>query len=282
VSIDYYVRMERGNLAGVSDRVLEGVANALQLDDAEREHLRSLAQAAGPTTSRRPRQAPAAVRPVIQQVLDAITDAPAWVRNTRHDTIAMNLMARALYFPVLHSAAAGATNRRPANTTRFIYLDPAARDFFIDFDRIATDAAAMLRLEAGRHPHDKDLITLVGELSTQSELFSQHWASQNVTFHRSGRKRLRHPAVGELDLNFEAMELPSDPALQLNIYTADPDTPTADGLKILATWAATRSAESATINARSAASDPDPWLVGDWSWSLGFASSLGPDSGVRV
>ena len=117
MSIDYYDRMERGNLAGVSDRVLEGVANALQLDDAEREHLRSLAQAAGPTTSRRPRQAPAAVRPVIQQVLDAITDAPAWVRNTRHDTIAMNLMARALYFPVLHSAAAGATNRRPANTT---------------------------------------------------------------------------------------------------------------------------------------------------------------------
>ena len=155
MSIDYYVRMERGNLAGVSDRVLEGVANALQLDDAEREHLRSLAQAAGPTASRRPRQAPAAVRPVIQQVLDAITDAPAWVRNTRHDTIAMNLVARALYFPVLHSAAAGATNRRPANTTRFIYLDPAARDFFIDFDRIATDAAAMLRLEAGRHPTTK-------------------------------------------------------------------------------------------------------------------------------
>jgi len=256
VSIDYYVRMERGNLSGVSDQVLEGVANALQLGDAEREHLRSLARAAaGPTASRRPRQTPAAVRPVIQQVLDAITDAPAWVRNARHDIIAMNLMANALYSPVLDSAAAGATSRRPANTTRFLYLDPAAREFFIDFDRIATDAAAMLRLEAGRHPYDKDLITLVGELSTQSELFRQHWASQNVKFHRSGRKRLRHPAVGELDLNFEAMELPSDPALQLNIYTADPDTPTADGLKILATWAATRSAESAANGDRVAASE---------------------------
>lgn len=247
--------MERGNLAGVSDQVLECVANALQLDDAEREHLRSLARAAGPTTTRRPRQTPAAVRPVIQQVLDAITDAPAWVRNARHDIIAMNLMARALYSPVLESAAAGATSKRPANTTRFLYLDPAAREFFIDFDRMATDAAAMLRLEAGRHPHDKDLITLVGELSTQSELFRQHWASQNVTFHRSGRKRLRHPVVGELDLNFEAMDLPADPALRLNIYTADPDTPTADGLKILATWAATGSAESATITARAAASE---------------------------
>ena len=109
---------------------------------------------------------------------------------------------------------------------------------------MATDAAAMLRLEAGRNPHDRDLITLVGELSTQSELFRRHWASQNVKFHRSGRKRLRHPAVGELDLNFEAMELPSEPGLRLNVYTADPDTPTADGLRLLATWAATRAAET--------------------------------------
>lgn len=255
VSVDYYVRMERGNLAGVSDQVLESVANALQLDDAEREHLRSLAVTAGPAPARRPRQASAAVRPVILQVLDAITEAPAWVRNARHDIIAMNLMAKALYSPVLESVAAGATSKRPANTTRFVYLDPAAREFFIDFDRIATDAAAMLRLEAGRHPHDRDLITLVGELSTQSELFRQHWASQNVKFHRSGRKRLRHPAVGELDLNFEAMELPADPALQLNIYTADPDTPTADGLKILTTWAATRSAEAAAGSARVAATE---------------------------
>ena len=170
VSIDYYVRMERGNLAGVSDQVLESVANALQLDDAEQEHLRSLARVAGPTAARR-RQAPVAVRPVIQQVLDAITDAPAWVRNARHDVIAMNPMANALYSPVLHSAAAGPTSRRPANTTRFLYLDPAAREFFIDFDRMAMDAAAMLRLEAGRHPYDNDLITLVGELSTQSRAF---------------------------------------------------------------------------------------------------------------
>ena len=188
------------------------------------------------------------MRPVIQQVLDAITDAPAWVRNARHDILALNRMAEALYAPVVDSAAAGATGKRPANTTRFIYLDPSAREFFVDFDRIATDAAAMLRLEAGRHPHDKDLITLVGELSTQSEVFRQHWASQNVKFHRSGRKRIRHPVVGELDLNFEAMEMPADPSLQLNIYTADPGTPTADGLKLLASWAATRSAESTAMN----------------------------------
>ncbi len=238
VSIDYYVRMERGSLAGASDSVLEGVANALQLDDAEREHLTALARAAGAPT-RRSRPATTTVRPVLQQVLDAITTAPAWVRNARHDILAMNSLARALYSPVLNSAAAGATTKRPANTTRFLYLDPSAREFFIDYDRMAMDAAAMLRLEAGRNPHDKELITLVGELSTQSEPFRQHWASQNVKFHRSGRKRLRHPAVGELDLNFEAMQLPADPDLQLNIYTAEAGTPAADGLSLLATWAAT-------------------------------------------
>ncbi|HTZ43345.1 MAG TPA: helix-turn-helix transcriptional regulator [Jatrophihabitans sp.] len=248
VSVDYYVRMERGNLAGASDSVLDGVANALRLDEAEREHLFALARAAGPSTTRRRRPVATSVRPVIQQVLDAITDAPAWVRNARHDLLALNPLARALYAPVLDSPVAGATGRRPANTTRFVYLDPAAREFFLDYDRIAEDAAAMLRLEAGRNPHDRDLITLVGELSTQSELFRRHWASQNVKFHRSGRKRLRHPAVGELDLNFEALELPSEPELRLNVYTADPGTPTADGLRLLASWAATAPA-GATLGA---------------------------------
>jgi transcriptional regulator with XRE-family HTH domain len=243
VSIDYYIRMERGDLAGASESVLDGVANALHLDDAEREHLFTLARSAGPTSTRRSRPSPATVRPVIQQILDAITDAPAWIRTGRHDILAMNTLARALYSPVLDSAVAGATAKRAANTTRFMYLDPAARDFFIDYDRLATDAAAMLQLEAGRNPRDRDLITLVGELSTQSELFRQHWASHNVKFHRSGRKRLRHPVVGDLDLNFEAMELSSEPELRLNIYTADPHTPTADGLKLLASWAA--SAEQA-------------------------------------
>ena len=244
VSVDYYIRMERGELAGASESVLDGVANALQLDQAEREHLFTLARAAGPASMRRTRPSPTTVRPVIQQVLDAITEAPAWIRNARHDILALNPLARALYSPVLASAVAGATAKRAANTTRFLYLDPAAREFFIEYDRVATDAAAMLQLEAGRNPHDKDLITLVGELSTQSELFRQHWASHNVKVHRSGRKRLRHPAVGELDLNFEAMELPSEPDLRLNIYTADPDSPTADGLKLLASWAATRAVDN--------------------------------------
>jgi len=234
VSIDYYVRMERGNLAGASEAVLDALVRALQLDEAERDHLFALARTAADTGRRRSRPAATSVRPVVQQVLDAITDAPAWVRNGRHDILALNRLGRALYAPVL------ADPRRPANTTRFVYLDPAAPDFFVDWDRIAGDAAAMLRLEAGRNPHDRALIELVGELSTRSELFRQRWASHDVQFHRSGQKRLRHPVVGQLDLNYESMELPSEPGLILNVYTAAPDSPTADGLKMLASWAATQ------------------------------------------
>jgi transcriptional regulator with XRE-family HTH domain len=234
VSIDYYVRMERGNLSGASDSVLDSLASALQLDDAERDHLFALARESGSPAKRRKPKTAATVRPVLQQVLDAITDAPAWIRNGRHDVLAMNQLARALYAPVL------ADPRRPSNTTRFVYLDPAAEEFFVDYDQIVRDAAAMLRLEAGRNPHDEDLVALVGELSTRSELFRQRWASQDVRFHRSGRKRLRHPVVGQLDLDFEALELPSEPGLQLNIYTAAAGTPTADGLKLLASWAASQ------------------------------------------
>lgn len=241
VSIDYYVRMERGNLSGASESVLDALARALQLDEAERDHLFALARAADPHPRRR-RTPPSSVRPAVQQVLDAITDAPAWVRNGRHDIVAMNQLARALYAPVL------ADPRRPANTTRFIYLDPAAHEFFVDWDRVANDAAAMLRLEAGRNPHDPALIALVGELSTQSEIFRTRWASHDVQFHRSGHKRLRHPVVGELDLNFESMQLPSEPGLMLNVYTAAPNSPSADALKMLASWAATQDLAEVTTD----------------------------------
>lgn len=236
VSIDYYVRMERGNLAGASESVLDALSRALRLDEAEREHLFTLARAAGQPPRRR-RTPPSSVRPAVQQVLDAISDAPAWVRNGRHDIVATNRLGRALYSPVL------ADPRRPANTTRFLYLDPAAPEFFVDWDRVANDAAAMLRLEAGRNPHDPALIELVGELSTRSEVFRRRWASHDVQFHRSGQKRLRHPVVGQLDLNFESMELPSEPGLVLNVYTAASGSPTADGLAVLASWAVTQEAE---------------------------------------
>jgi hypothetical protein len=233
VSIDYYVRMERGNLAGTSDAVLDGVARALQLDDAEREHLFDLARAAKlPTSCQRP---PRSVRVPegVQQILDAITDAPAWIRNARHDMLATNRIARALYAPVL------ADPRRPANTARFIYLDPASRDFFVEWERAADHVAAMLRREAGRNPYDKKLIQLIGELSTCSEDFRARWAAHNVRFHRAGHKKLHHPVVGDLELNFDAMKLATQPGLTMVAYTAPPDSPTSDSLKLLASWAAT-------------------------------------------
>jgi transcriptional regulator with XRE-family HTH domain len=243
VSVDYYVRLERGDLAGASESVLDSLATTLKLDDAEREYLFDLARAAGPAPRRsvRPKSS---VRPAVQQVLDAIADAPAWVRNGRHDIIAANRLGRALYSPVYDDP------RRPVNTTRFAYLNPAAKEFWRDYDRITHDAASMLRLEAGRNPHDPEIIKLIGELSTQSELFRQRWASRDVMFHRSGMKRLHHPVVGDLDLNYESMELPSEPGLVLNVYTAPTGSPSADGLRLLASWAATQEAEFAAHDAR--------------------------------
>ncbi|WP_405139644.1 helix-turn-helix transcriptional regulator [Sphaerisporangium sp. NBC_01403] len=234
VSVDYYVRMERGTLAGASDSVLESLARALQLYEAEHDHLFDLARKSNASPAPRRRSAPQQVRPSVQQVLDAITDAPAWVRNDRHDMLAANRMARALYTPML------ADPRRPANSARFIYLDPASKEFFQDWERAADDIAAMLRSEAGKHPYDKALTELIGELSTRSETFRQRWAAHNVRFHRTGFKKLHHPVVGDLDLNFEAMELPSDPGLTILVYTAAPGTPSADALKLLASWAATQ------------------------------------------
>lgn len=235
VSVDYYVRMERGSLAGASDGILEALASALQLDDAERAHLFHLARRSAVRTTAHRHKPATTVRKSLQQVLNALTDAPACIRNSRYDVLAMNPLADALYSPIL------ADPRRPANTARFLYLGTdAARDFFVDYDQLTKDAAAKLRMEAGRHPHDEGLITLVGELSTRSELFRQRWASQDVRLQRSGRKRFRHPVVGRLDLDVESLDLPDDADLHLIIYTAAAGTATADGLALLASWAATQ------------------------------------------
>lgn len=233
VSVDYYVRIERGGLSGASDGVLDAVASALQLDEAERDHLFHLArQVRSPGGPRRRRPA-VTVRRALQQVLDAVPDAPAWVCNGRYDVLATNRLARALYAPVL------ADTRLPANTARFVYLDPAAaRAFFVDYEQVTRDVAAKMRMEVGRRSHDEELIALVGELSTRSELFRQRWASLDVRLHRSGRKRLHHPVVGRLELDVESMELPADPGLLLNVYTAAAGTPTAGGLALLGSWAA--------------------------------------------
>ncbi|MBM7830576.1 transcriptional regulator with XRE-family HTH domain [Agromyces cerinus] len=235
VSVDYYTRLERGSLAGASDTVLEALARALQLDDAESAHLFDLARAANASpTSRRPRPKTGEVRPTLQRVLDAITEAPAIISTNRTDYLAANALGRALYSVVFAAPQ--------PNGARFAFLDPAAQEFYPDWDRVTQDVVAALRGEAGRNPYDKRLTDLVGELSTRSERFRTLWAAHNVRHHRTGVKRLHHPIVGALELSFEAMELPADPGLKLSIFTAEPNSVSADALKMLASWAATADA----------------------------------------
>ncbi|MCI4063986.1 helix-turn-helix transcriptional regulator [Micromonospora sp. R77] len=232
LSVDYYVRLERGNLAGASESVLEALARALHLDDAERAHLYDLARASGPQRHR-PRST-TTVRPTILRVLDAMTDVPAYVRNGRFDILGANQLGRALYAPVFDSPLFA--QRGPVNTARFMFLDPNATDFWPDWDKGANDAVAFLRSEAGRSPHDRVLTDLIGELTTRSTEFSVRWARHDVKFHRTGIKRLRHPVVGELNLPYEALELAADPGLRLNVYTPEPDSPEQQALDLLASW----------------------------------------------
>jgi transcriptional regulator with XRE-family HTH domain len=234
VSIDYYTKLERGQLGGVSESVLDALASALQLDDAERAHLHDLARTATAPAPRVRRRPAPAVRPSVQHTLDAITGAPAYIRNARRDVLAANKLGRALYSEMYADHPA-----EPANIARFVFLSPRARTFFLDWSRAADDTVATLRTEAGKNPYDKDLSDLVGELATRSEEFSTRWASHNVRFHRSGFKAVHHPAVGDLHLSFESMELPADPGLSLIVYSTEPGSPTADGLALLASWAAT-------------------------------------------
>jgi transcriptional regulator with XRE-family HTH domain len=151
ISVDYYTQMERGNLGGVSDSVLDALAQARQLDEAERAHLFDLARTA--TTSVRAQAAtwPQRVRPSVQRLLDAMTGVPAYVRTGRLDILAVNRPGHALYAPVL------AGQPLPVNLARFLFLEPLAGDFYVDWDKTANDAVAILRGEAGRNPYDRRL-----------------------------------------------------------------------------------------------------------------------------
>jgi transcriptional regulator with XRE-family HTH domain len=238
MSVDYYVRMERGDLRGVSPEVLDALARALQMDEAETAYLHDLAAAAGPgARRRREKPAEAVIRPGLQQFVDAVTGAAVTVQNRPGDLLAANVLGRALYAPVLDSPAAR------GNIARFMYLDPASRRYWPDWELIAGQNVAWLRSLAGQHPHDKALTDLIGELVTRSDVFRVRWAAHDVRFHRTGVKRLRHPEVGELELAYEVMELPASPELRMTAYTAAPGTPSAERLALLGSLAA--SAEQA-------------------------------------
>jgi len=232
VSVDYYTKLERGHLSGASDDVLEALARALRLDEAERTHLFDLARASQPATATRHRRTKKQqVRPGVQRILDSMTAAPAFVRNGRLDLLAANLLGYALYSHVVPG--------QPANTARFVFLDPRSDDFYLDWDHVANEVVAILRSEAGRDPYDRGLTDLVGELSTQSEIFRTKWAAHNVRYHDTGVKRLHHPVLGDLELTYESMELTADSGLAMFAYTAEPGSKSEEGLRLLASWAAT-------------------------------------------
>jgi transcriptional regulator with XRE-family HTH domain len=233
VSIAYYTRLERGDLGGASESVLEALAGALQLDEAERTHLFDLARTAHPSARPRRQKTKQRVPPDIQWTLDAMTGAAAYVSNDRLDILAINTLGRAL-FSELYAGPA-----RPANHARFVFLDPRAETFYVDWDRAARDTAAILRIAAGRDPQDRELTDLVGELATQSETFRTHWAAHNVRLHATATKQLHHPVVGDLTLSFNRLDIAAGDGLKLFTYTAEPGSRSAEALGLLGSWAAT-------------------------------------------
>jgi transcriptional regulator with XRE-family HTH domain len=239
ISVEYYTRLERGNARGVSDGVLDSICDALQLNDAERDHLNHLARTVN--AERPPRRAatPQKVRPSIARIVDSMTGVAATVRNSRLDLLYANDLGRALFSEMFRDP-------RGANLARFAFLDPRSHLFWPDWERAASDTVAVLHAEAGRNPYDRGLSDLIGELSTRSDDFRLRWAAHDVKNHRSGVKELRHPLVGDLTLTFEAIELPADPGLALGTYAAEPGTVSAERFAVLERWAAMRAGRAAT------------------------------------
>ncbi|WP_426518814.1 helix-turn-helix transcriptional regulator [Diaminobutyricibacter sp. McL0618] len=240
VSVEYYAKIERGDIAGVSSSVLDSIANALRLDDTERTHLFNLARAAdGIPLSGRSRRRPAKAsgsRPTLQWTLNSISGGIAFVRNAHQDMLATNPLGRAFYSPLIGDG--GGT----PNLARFQFLDPASHDFYPDWELFAEMCVSIMRAEAGRDPYNRGLQDLVGELSTRSDLFRRLWGAHDVRTHGAGTKRFNHPVVGEMILAYEELAITAEPGLILMVYTAEPGSATDERLRLLASWASTETA----------------------------------------
>jgi transcriptional regulator with XRE-family HTH domain len=235
VSTEWYTRLEKGHIAGVSDEVLDAVAGALRLDEAEHAYLFDLARAARPPKRTARRRKPVEVPDRVRWMLDSMQGSAAIVVNGRLDVLATNELGRALLSPLY------ADDRAPANFARYQFLDPTAREYYPDWEGAANVTVALLRTEAGRDPSDHELRELIGELSTVSEEFRTRWATHNVRLHHAGSKQFNHPDVGCMDLAYQTMDISEhrDRTLAMTVYTAEPGSPSEDRLKLLASWAAT-------------------------------------------
>ncbi len=235
VSVEYYARLERGAISGASRAVLDGIARALLMDDAEREHLYRLASRADAPGRRAPRRERGVLgwRPSasLQWFLDSAGTAAALVGNGRTDLLAWNLLGRALMQEMIDSS----TTPTP-NFARFIFLEPVARRFYPDWDTAAAVNVAQLRTEAGRNPRDKVLHELVGELCTRSDHFRRLWGRHDVWHHESGTKRYHHPVVGELTLHYDGLDIVGHPGVQLTVLTAEPGSLDYETLQLLGAW----------------------------------------------
>ncbi len=251
VSIEYYTRIERGSISGVSPEILDALAKALQLDDAERAHLFDLAQAASPVARPPRRRNPKTwlAHQSLQWVLDAVTAGPAFVRNGRMDILAVNPLARAFYKDVFDMPG------QAPNIARYTFLDPRAHDFYPDWELFAEVTVAILRTEASRDPHNKELHDLIGELSTRSDDFRRRWSAHNVRHHGAGSKTFHHPVVGEITLAYEGLEMAAEPGLTLTLYAAEPGSSSEQAMRLLASWAATEYGIQATSTVAEAPTD---------------------------
>ncbi|OYN79286.1 helix-turn-helix domain-containing protein [Mycolicibacterium sphagni] len=232
ISAEYYIRLERGNAAGASPGVIDAIATALHLDADERAHLIRLIDAVGPgRRKRRPTRSHDTVRPGIQVLLDGLDHLPAFVFNRRLDIIATNELGRALYAPIFDDPV------QPPNVARFMFLnEPRSREFWPNWEQMASNNVALLRTEAGRDPDDPALIELIGQLSTRSEQFRILWGAYDVKEHRSGIKTLRHPLLGEITLPFEDLHVDAAPDQLLMVYTPPPGSTEHDAIMLLASW----------------------------------------------
>lgn len=238
MSVEYYVKFERGNATGVSESIIDGISRALKLDDTERGHLYDLVKAANNGVRpqrRRPIVRERRVSSSVQQLLDAMTSVPALVQNGRLDVLAVNDLGRALFGPMFEDLD------RRANFARYLFLDPRSTGFYLDWDESAEQLVALLRIETGRSPYDRELSDLIGELTTRSDVFRRLWAEHDVREHRTGTKRIHHQVVGDIEMDYQALDVSDEPGLQLIAFTGRPGSRSHTALQLLGNIVATDS-----------------------------------------